>query len=432
MVVESAEEVGGAVCETHSSVHSADKVFDILPQREGDFEGMPLKASGPLEKEGEADVGKEEKQAPLGIYNGTVLVLNETGLVMSETDIALDLCEAQSLQNMDFLKKGSGKEVEVLGANAWKGMEGLMGPGMNVSSPQKFPLGGKFLEEDFPPLSKEINTRGKSKTSTQGEGKQGRAGKMEGNLERGADAGSGRPFVAESGTFFVRQQHFHVQGSNGVGQKQSLADMLKAGEKDPVMFEPDKIKRIGVVGERSGLPAIYFSGSDNTYLAEKLGHAVVGKFSHSIPSSQQIQKALQGLKFWGAYSWSYINAKHVLIQFEVLSDYAKILSGPNGRPVWFIERHPMRVFKWTPDFDPFFESPIAAVWCNLVGLPIHLFEKSALFAIGGLLGTPIQVDHDTISKRRLSFARLCIEIDISKSQMEETVIDIQGTKGQMG
>ena len=161
-------------------------------------------------------------------------------------------------------------------------------------------------------------------------------------------------------------------------------------------------------------------------MAGKLGYAVVGKFSHSIPSSIHIQRALQGMRFIGEFSWKYINAKHVLIQFNLIENYAKLLSGPNGMPVWFVDRHPMRVFRWTPEFDPFFESPIAAVWCNLVGLPIHLFEKSALFAIGGLLGEPLQVDHATITHSRLSFARLCIEIDISKTPVEEIVLDLQG------
>lgn len=97
-------------------------------------------------------------------------------------------------------------------------------------------------------------------------------------------------------------------------------------------------------------------------------------------------------------------------------------------PVWFIHMHPMRVFKWTLEFDPFFESPIAAIWCKLVGLRIHLFQRSGLFAIGGLLGTSILADHDTIAQKRLSFARICVEIDISKSPSEEIVIDIQGKK----
>ena len=150
----------------------------------------------------------------------------------------------------------------------------------------------------------------------------------------------------------------------GKSFKSTLEDGYKARVNEHVSFEPEKIKKIGIIGESSGLPSIYFSGSDTSFLADKLGYAIVGKFSHSIPSFLHIQKALQGMRFLGEFSWRYINAKHVLIQFRLIADYAKLLNGPNGMPVWFIDRHPMRVFKWTPKFDPFFESPIAAIWCN--------------------------------------------------------------------
>ncbi|XP_042029335.1 uncharacterized protein LOC121776240 [Salvia splendens] len=86
----------------------------------------------------------------------------------------------------------------------------------------------------------------------------------------------------------------------------------------------------------------------------------------------------------------------------------------------------MRVFKWLPEFDAYCESPIAAIWCNLIGLPIHLFDQSALFAIGKLLGTPIQIDRATANKTRLSFARICIEIDITRPPPEEIILDICG------
>lgn len=103
-----------------------------------------------------------------------------------------------------------------------------------------------------------------------------------------------------------------------------------------------------------------------------------------------------------------------------------MINGPKGTPVWFIDHHPMRVFKWSPTFDPYFETPIAAVWCNVIAVPIHLFEISALYAIGSLLGNPIQLDQATVSKTRLSFARICVEIDITKPPTEEVVLDILG------
>ena len=157
-----------------------------------------------------------------------------------------------------------------------------------------------------------------------------------------------------------------------------------------------------------------------------MGYAIIGKFSSSFPTAQQIQKALNNIKFIRSFSWKYINARHILIQFDDLADYACLLSGPKGTPVWYVERHPMRVFKWSPEFDVYCESPIAAIWCNLIGLPIHLFDTSALSAIGKLLGNPIQVDQATATKSRLSFARICVEIDITKPATEEIILDICG------
>ncbi|XP_042034801.1 uncharacterized protein LOC121781156 [Salvia splendens] len=204
----------------------------------------------------------------------------------------------------------------------------------------------------------------------------------------------------------------------------SMADMIKEvpDPNGPQVFAPDKLQTIGLAMVSNGIPAIYFLGVEIQKLAENMGHGIVDKFSLSIPSVGQIQKALNNIKFQCGFTWKYINAKHILIQCEELADYAKILSGPKGTPVWFIDRHPMRVFKWTPDFDAYCESPIAAIWCNLIGLPIHLFDQSALFAIGKLLGTPIQVDRATANKTRLSFARICVEIDITKPPPEKNNI----------
>ncbi|XP_042038352.1 uncharacterized protein LOC121784256 [Salvia splendens] len=211
-------------------------------------------------------------------------------------------------------------------------------------------------------------------------------------------------------------------------QTKSMADMVREtpNPEGPQAFVPENIQSMGYATTSNKIPAIYFSGAEIQKLATSLGHAIVGKFSHSIPASHQIQKALDNIKFCRGFSWRYINAKHIFVQFEDITDYARFLSGPKGTPIWYIDRHPMRVFKWSPDFDAYCESPIAAIWCNLIGLPIHLFDQSALFAIGKLLGTPIQVDRATANKTRLSFARICVEIDISKPPPEEIILDICG------
>ncbi|KAL1533961.1 peroxidase [Salvia divinorum] len=209
-----------------------------------------------------------------------------------------------------------------------------------------------------------------------------------------------------------------------------MADVLRSGQpkEGPILLDHARAQKRGEVHLVEGKPCLFFSADESSDLAGRIGPAIVGKFSHSIPTAHQIQKALGNLKLVGTMSWNFLNAKHVFIQLSELSDYAKILNGPNNSPVWYVEHHPMRVFKWTPDFDPFFEIPIVALWCNILALPVHLFEESALIAIGNLLGHAVQVDRATISRSRVSFARICVEVDISQSIPEEISLDIAGKR----
>ncbi|KAL1537880.1 peroxidase [Salvia divinorum] len=223
---------------------------------------------------------------------------------------------------------------------------------------------------------------------------------------------------------------FDVEGQPKVIFGRSMADVLRSGQtsEGPILLDHARAEKRGEVRMIEGTPCLFFSTDESTDLAGRLGPAIVGKFSHSIPTAHQIQKALGNLKLVGTMSWNFLNAKHVFIQLSEMCDYAKILNGPNNSPVWYIEHHPMRVFKWTPDFDPFFEIPIVALWCNILALPIHLFEESALIAIGNLLGHAVQVDRATISRSRVSFARICVEVDISQHIPEEITLDIAGKR----
>ncbi|KAK4433517.1 hypothetical protein Salat_1114000 [Sesamum alatum] len=79
----------------------------------------------------------------------------------------------------------------------------------------------------------------------------------------------------------------------------------------------------------------------------------------------------------------------------------------------------MRVFKWTPSFNPREESPIVPVWVRLSELPIQFFEREALFSIARLLGAPLRTDVSTATLVRPSVARVCIEINLLEPlQME--------------
>ncbi|KAL0317829.1 UNVERIFIED_CONTAM: hypothetical protein Sangu_2197200 [Sesamum angustifolium] len=86
----------------------------------------------------------------------------------------------------------------------------------------------------------------------------------------------------------------------------------------------------------------------------------------------------------------------------------------------------MRIFKWSPTFNPNHESSIVPIWVSLPELPAHLFQKEALFAIANNIGTPLQIADSTYNKSNLSKARVCVEIDLLKPTLEEIDIQICG------
>lgn len=58
--------------------------------------------------------------------------------------------------------------------------------------------------------------------------------------------------------------------------------------------------------------------------------------------------------------------------------------------------------------------PIVSIWVSLPGSPVHFHQRSTLFQIGSMLGTPMKLDTTTNEVLRPSVARLCIEIDVYK------------------
>ncbi|XP_048491336.1 uncharacterized protein LOC125492674 [Beta vulgaris subsp. vulgaris] len=55
-----------------------------------------------------------------------------------------------------------------------------------------------------------------------------------------------------------------------------------------------------------------------------------------------------------------------------------------------------------------------AVWIHLPELPVEYYDKEALFTIASKLGKPIRVDYATNHLTRARYARICIEINLSK------------------
>ncbi|KAL2532641.1 Uncharacterized protein Adt_05992 [Abeliophyllum distichum] len=157
-----------------------------------------------------------------------------------------------------------------------------------------------------------------------------------------------------------------------------------------------------------GEPALTITADEEASLAEPFKFTLVGKFSHRKPSMVEVRNSFQKFGFTGEFKIGLIDFKHILIHLTHEDDYSRLFL----KPLWFIMGCPMRVLKWTCDFHPDAETPIAPVWISFPLLPVHLRAKEFLFALSKLVGIPLRIDETTADLLRSSEARVCVEVNL--------------------
>ncbi|CAN1201042.1 hypothetical protein LINPERHAP2_LOCUS45359 [Linum perenne] len=108
-----------------------------------------------------------------------------------------------------------------------------------------------------------------------------------------------------------------------------------------------------------------------------------------------------------------------LVRFSDQDDYQRAaFRGP-----WKIYDYYISVARWTPQFNE--EEPLEKIltWVRLPRLPIHYFNQLAVTRIGNHIGRTVRLDLATTEGARGRFARVCVEIDISKPLIGKYMIE---------
>ncbi|KAI3470715.1 hypothetical protein Pfo_027378 [Paulownia fortunei] len=132
----------------------------------------------------------------------------------------------------------------------------------------------------------------------------------------------------------------------------------------PTIFSPHSLNKsliidtpdisIGSYSKYHGIDVVIFSEAETFKLAEPLQFAFIGKFSHGTPSLKQLHQHFTLLKLTGRHSVHILNPKHILIILSNDADFARLWL----RRIWYFDGFPMRLFKWSPEFNPKFESVV--------------------------------------------------------------------------
>ncbi|GAA0170511.1 hypothetical protein LIER_24751 [Lithospermum erythrorhizon] len=96
-----------------------------------------------------------------------------------------------------------------------------------------------------------------------------------------------------------------------------------------------------------------------------------------------------------------------------MEDYTRLWIRIN----WYVKGFPMRMFQWTPDFNPNKESPIYPVWVHFDGLPLYMFSDEALFSIANTIGSPLRIDQNNVKRVKLGTASVCVANNVKRVKL---------------
>ncbi|KAJ8750927.1 hypothetical protein K2173_016108 [Erythroxylum novogranatense] len=108
-----------------------------------------------------------------------------------------------------------------------------------------------------------------------------------------------------------------------------------------------------------------------------------------------------------------------LVKVKNPDDYYHILTGGP----WIVGGQYLTVQRWQPLFNHLTaDISSTAVWISLPGLPIEFFNQQTLTDAGKRLGRMVKIDGHTDESSRGKYARICVEIDLTKPLVSEVTI----------
>ena len=97
--------------------------------------------------------------------------------------------------------------------------------------------------------------------------------------------------------------------------------------------------------------------------------------------------------------------------------------------LWFWGRAGLFITPWVLDFDPNkMLVTKTSVWIRLIDFPLHFWTTQSLEATGNSIGKFLKIDIDRAKLGLGTFARIYMEVDLSKGLLEKIFLKLKNTK----
>ncbi|XP_059277898.1 uncharacterized protein LOC132032129 [Lycium ferocissimum] len=156
-------------------------------------------------------------------------------------------------------------------------------------------------------------------------------------------------------------------------------------------------------------------------MAEECRYTIVGRFDRIRSQFKEM------IKLKGSAQIGVFNSNNVVIKLKNEDDL---------KTVWFrrvmeIDGQQMWLQKWSSDFKPKEDLPVALAWVLLPQLPFHLHTWHYIKHLMKSIGTPLALDSATSSCTRPSMAKIKVEVNLMKTLPEQVWIGLEDSNAPL-
>ena len=178
------------------------------------------------------------------------------------------------------------------------------------------------------------------------------------------------------------------------------------------LIEDDAESDNDVEALREGLIAIKFSKDLKQKIRSPWAKALIVKvYGRSVGLNFLQSRLLSLWKLAGRLDCVDLGHGCFLTRLSLKEDFEIVLK----RGPWFIGGHFLSIHSWELDFKPALVNVSSlVVWIRLNKLLIEYYNAEALYLIGKAIRNVLRVDTHTTAEASGRFARLCIQVDVTK------------------
>lgn len=109
-------------------------------------------------------------------------------------------------------------------------------------------------------------------------------------------------------------------------------------------------------------------------------------------------------------------------RFNSNEDRGQILS----QSPLLLQKKKLHLLPWSPGQGSFEWPSFHPIWIRIHGIPYHCWSSNILISIASKIGHPLKLDEISASQKLLTYARILVNLDLSKPKPPEIRVDLKG------